>query len=602
MEQPDELSSYQEQIDGFQSKLDEIKGVYEQYDTEIDKLRQQFDNGILNEKEYHDFQDELYQKWCETHQQRSELEDSISSLKTEFENSKLGDSEAGQKIADELNAMQAECNEVKSKETIVKNRLKADPLKDIQVVNRGLYARKLVSKAIRGTAHKGIKLVEDTEKKANPLKKRVNKNDASATGIESIRLGYQVAHQAKTTIRTAKTSIRTTKNTIRLAGSTVKRTAQAVRKTAIASYTVVKTTVKVGIFLFSHVIAIAMNPICWVLGILGLVLYTILSSVVLLLGATAEEQKESQAVYSNPVGLSDIPAELSQAVNYYRVACSGQKSEFANMIESFYYDSGNLSYSDLVYMVRNVPAATWSTSLATPTRKSQLINAWTVALPEAEAVAIVYIDLQRQMNAVAGTETNTYEVSFTQEQFDSLLNVCAVHTDTLYYGQECPSKNCTRHVEIKPNPLYSEYFNKANQYAAAYNDWLGIIDLMETADAMTYPASNYYWNANVVPAVNQWQIDNNLAAPSNWSNNNGRTFADTLGNQYERYVGLANSTPKNIETPYYTCDHNHKLHSVGLNFYNASEVMTAYGFTEAEIAWEKAICSSISGYLASTPT
>lgn len=601
MEQSDELSRYQEQIEDFQTKLKGFKSEYQKLDSESANLRQQFDSGILKQKEYDEAQAGLFQEWRETKQQYSELESSINSLQTEFQNSTLCDSDTGKKIAADLNAVQAECNAVKNAEVNARNRIESNPLKEVQVVNRGVHVGKLASKVIRGTARRSIKLVNDADRKINPLKQRVNMNDVTDSGVESLRWAYSGYRKAKSTIRTAETSIRTTRSTIRLAENTVKGTAQAVKKTAVTSFRVARKTFKIGAFLVTHIVAVALNPIVWFVAGFAIVLFLIFSALMLLLGAGAAQQEQTQEAYGNPAGLMDIPANIQEAINYYQVACAGQRTEFSNLIDSFYYDAGNLSHSDLVYMMRNVPATTWEKSLATPTRKSQLKNAWAVTLPEAEAISIVYIDLQRQQNVASGTEMGIYEVEFKQEQFDALLDVCAVHTDTLYYGQECPSKNCSRHVRIQPNPDYTTYCQKRDQYADAYNAWLAIVEDMEIADGMSYPASNYYWNANVVPAVNQWQIDWQLAAPSNWSDNNGNTFLSTLGRQYEYYVGMVNSTPENIETPYYICDHNHTLHSVGLNFFDADAVMTQYGFSENEKAWERMICASISGFLASTP-
>lgn len=478
------------------------------------------------------------------------------------------------------------------------------PNGDIQkahTVHRGFQPNGRIAKTIRKVTRKGIHIVKDSESKVNPLQQSINKNDTADTGAESIRLAYTSVHRARTTIRTTQTSIRTTKSTIRLANDAVKSTAKKIRKTATASYKAVRKIVQVGITLTTHVIAVAMNPVVWILAGFALFLYLLMSALGLLLGAGAAQQQQTQEAYGNPAGLEDIPENLRLAVDYYRIACEEQKAEFSDMIESFYFDIENLSYSDLVYLQRNEPPMAWATSLATPARKAQITGAWSVILPEAEALSIVYIDLQRQKNLENDTEMEIYEVAFQQEQFNALLDVCAIHTDTLYYDQECPSQNCCVHIDLQPNPDYTTYCQMRDQYANAYNAWNDIVNLMETANSMSYPASDFYWDANVIPAVNQWQIDHQLAAPSNWSDNNGHTFLSTLGSQYEYYVNLVNSTPENIETTYLTCDHHHTLHSVGLNFFDADAVMTQYGFTENEKAWEKMVCSSISAYLSTTP-
>ena len=58
-----------------------------------------------------------------------------------------------------------------------------------------------------------------------------------------------------------------------------------------------------------------------------------------------------------------------------------------------------------------------------------------------------------------------------------------------------------------------------------------------------------------------------------------------------------NNTPETIRTPYYTCDHLHTLHSFGLNFYTAEQVMQTLNFTEEEKQWVSMTAMNIEQYL-----
>ena len=58
-----------------------------------------------------------------------------------------------------------------------------------------------------------------------------------------------------------------------------------------------------------------------------------------------------------------------------------------------------------------------------------------------------------------------------------------------------------------------------------------------------------------------------------------------------------NNTPETIRTPYYTCDHLHTLHSLGLNFYTAEQVMQTLSFTEDEKQWVALTAMNIQQYL-----
>nr|MCR5306841.1 hypothetical protein [Oscillospiraceae bacterium] len=99
-----------------------------------------------------------------------------------------------------------------------------------------------------------------------------------------------------------------------------------------------------------------------------------------------------------------------------------------------------------------------------------------------------------------------------------------------------------------------------------------------------------------VQAVNKWSsvygiwgltIDMRLGARMQTRLNNEVTAAEAT----------RNNTPETIRTPYYTCDHLHTLHSFGLNFYSAEQVMQVLGFTENEKQWVSLTAMNIQQYL-----
>ncbi len=63
------------------------------------------------------------------------------------------------------------------------------------------------------------------------------------------------------------------------------------------------------------------------------------------------------------------------------------------------------------------------------------------------------------------------------------------------------------------------------------------------------------------------------------------SMAASLESEYSAAEKALKSTPKTTNTPYYTCDHLHTLHSFGLNFYTAEQVMQMLQFSEEEQQW-----------------
>lgn len=468
-----------------------------------------------------------------------------------------------------------------------------------------------VGRTAKRAVRKTGKLGQKTFAKLNPLNQKVNYKDVSDHGVESLRLAHQTVKKTRNSIKTVRSTINTTKKTIRVAEKTAKTSYRIAKQTAIRTYRVTRAVVRATVFMVVHIGAVLISPIFWIVSGLGVVLYIIFAAVIVLLGGSGTAQRVQQQATISPVGLQgDIPQDVQDALSYYRIACAEQKREFSDHINGLYYDINNLKDSDLVYMVRNEPSLTWAKSLATNNKKMQIIDGWDVVLPEAEAIAIVYVLLEKQANAAAGTNMQIYPVTYEQSQFNDLLDVCAVYTDTTYNRQECPDRNCAQHYHEVANPAYQTAVNNYNRSVSKYNDWLDnvyppfesyrrMLSVYNSSPGIVQNAMLGALNASkqaARDAFNNWQ---SVFGSVTWE------FNEDLGSNGLAWLGqfvdadrvTMNNTPQVIRTPYYTCDHQHTLHSIGLNFFDADAVMTVYGFTDTEREWEAGVAASYTAYL-----
>lgn len=434
--------------------------------------------------------------------------------------------------------------------------------------------------------------------KANPLEQKINKDDISDSGVESIRLTVDTYKKGKNTIRTTKNTLRTTKRTIKTVKGGLQSTVRIVQASARTTVRVTTTVARATATAVTHVVAAAMNPLTWVLAGFGIIVYLLSSIVVILTGGAASQQQQQEMAALNPDNWGiDADVDLATAVSYYQIACTTQQQELYAIIDTLIYDATNLRAADLVYMERNQIATIWQKSIATPYHKNTLKSAWSIRLAEADAIAIVCTDYQRQMH-LGTTEHQLYEMEFTQAQFDSLVDICAAYSHTQYALQECPDANCSVHTTTITNPVYTNYLNMVNLYADAYNAWGEIVTKIEYYDSVPSGGQSSYWRTIVMPAVEQFRTDYALTVPANWSDNNGRTYLNELGAQYEHYNDLLAATASTITNTTYSCDLQHTLHSIGLTFLDKDEVMAAYGFTESEIQWATGLSRAIRFYLA----
>ena len=412
------------------------------------------------------------------------------------------------------------------------------------------------------------KAVKTPVSKANPFDKKINKDDVSDTGIETIKL-------ANSGIKTVKQSIKTTTQTVKTTKNVVQKTGVAIYKTA--NFTV-KSTILVSKFVgnvVANVIASLMNPVIIAFAAIILIFIMTLSFVVIILGGGVSASNSNQRAYSSAAGLVDVTSQYDKGKNYLNTALENHKNNFNSLIDSLYYNYDDLTNSTLVYMERTDSSGgktIYEKSFSTDDRKNALKSEWNIPITEREFLAIAYVYLENEMNNSGNTEHKIYEVSYNQEVFDTIVSKCAVYSDTVYDGQKCPDENCTRHVEYIDNPEYQEAAERKDKSYAASLEWWDI-------------ANSIIENDNVV--ADEWRIENwvSVYGMTPYYSNNGIDFYNDLYNQYSNNYDIWAATPEKLEKVTYICEYKHSLHSIGLAFFDKETVMNALGFDDISKEW-----------------
>lgn len=444
----------------------------------------------------------------------------------------------------------------------------------------------------------GKRVLHDTTAKINPLDKKIDQNDTADHGVESMRLAYRAGKQGTRTIKTVDRTVKTTAKTIKAAKKAPRTIIHTVKRTARMAVAATRFTANVLV----HMAAALINPITWIVLFFSVVIYVILSIVVILMGG-ASTQSATQAIsYTQQVGIDD--ADLEDARNFYRIACERNKNNFAALINSLYYDSSDLRHSDLVYMIHSVAGNTTQYTKGYPTDgwKQTLISAWTISVPEAEAIAIAYVYLEMQENDANGTEQQIYEIEYTQEIFNKIVDTSIRWSDTTYPDQPCANKNCTVHYDERPNPEYqtarSNYLDCVHRrddfvdnVVPNANNYSNMLEYYRTAPPQAQSAMQKALEnarAELIQAFRSWEdeygytgwaIDEDLGQ-------DGQAWLDYLVDEArDKFY----NTPETIKTPYRACDRLHALHSIGFFTYDKNIVMTALGFTDADKQWEELI-------------
>ena len=242
--------------------------------------------------------------------------------------------------------------------------------------------------------------------KANPFQKKIDKNDVSDTGMESVRLADQ--------------SVRT-----------------------VAKVTV--NVFKVAESVWNHAAAAMLNPVIWVILLLAFMTVLLGAVVVIIIDAGAVN---TETAYVSASGLGVVDEKYLEGLELFRAAENTKRIDFNCMIQSA-YDGDPRSECDLIYMEKTYPDPSgtarksfFEVSFASQYYKEVMENAWNLGINEVEGVAITYIYLQKQANAAKHTEMDIYDVQYTPEVFAKILEMCVKYSDTKTENVECPGANC----------------------------------------------------------------------------------------------------------------------------------------------------------------
>lgn len=402
-------------------------------------------------------------------------------------------------------------------------------------------AKKVTTAPVTLTAQTVKNGLKSAISKANPFDKKINKNDVTDTGAESIRLTFTSAKKAKNTVKTVSQSVKTTTRTVKTAGKVTKAAIEVAYKAPVYTVKAVVGVVRITANAITNVVAALTNPVVIIILVLLVCIFYLLAAVVAVLfgGDTADKVALTEAV-----GLVDVSDQYLDGLEFFSAAVQKKQEEFNAMIDRMYYNYTDLTHSDLAYMERTKASGyktTYERNFATDSRKDTLKSGWDFSdVTAMEIIAIAYIYLEKQENEAHGTEGGIYEVEFTQELFDEIIDKCVSFNDSTYGGQVCPNKNCTKHIEYVENPAWLEA-NARLEEALRNNE--------DATNRRDWESQRYWYD------------------------------------EYYRRLAYRDGLQHYNEVVTYICEYQHTLHSVGLWYYDKETVMNALGFTDFDKQW-----------------
>lgn len=409
--------------------------------------------------------------------------------------------------------------------------------------------------------------------------KQIDKNNVNDTGTEGIRL-------ADKTLKSVGKTIKTTERTIKTGSHVVSDTVKVIRKVPAAIGSVVSHTVQYTVKIATNTIAVVTNPIFLIIAFAIMIIVILAAAVVMLIGGGASGEVNNGNAQAGAVGLDDVPGQYHTAQDYYHIACENNKTGFYNIIDSLYYNPADMPHSDVVYMEDTNPdggKVYYPRRFPTDDDKSTLKSAWDMPVTEQQAIAIAYVLLEKRINDNEGTTRQIFEVTFTQEIFNEIINTAVMYTDMVYLNQSCPGRVCT--AEFTPNPDYDVALSNRDTSVAAYNAWFEITDLIaHCREIPNGSAQQSYWDNNIAGKIDSWnQNYSEFYGKTANTDNNGQDFLHFLGEAYEGYEQTLSNTPStNIEQ---RCDELHKLHSIGISSCNIDNLLIALGIDDTYKQW-----------------
>ena len=431
----------------------------------------------------------------------------------------------------------------------------------------------------------GIRIVKGINGKFNPIEKKINKGDTADHGIETIRFANQTLKQGKSIV---KSTVRTT------------RTVVAAPKKA---FQLTRATIKIAAAVISHTVAFVFSPIFIIMAAVVLVLILCMALIAVAAGGENDNQQTTVMLgaYMTMVGVEDIESRYPEAQGYFKTACDNSKAAFASKIDNLYFKDSDLEHSDLIYIKKDDcgTITEYEKGFASDEYKATLKDAWSISLNEQDAIAIAYVYLEKMENDAKGTEMGIYNVAFTQEVFNMIVNTAVMTSEpTVFENQECNPPVCSTEIVEEPNPAYADALTAFNLSVDHYNDWGSIVydacrayasilatylsassaqqSAMESALAARYQAlcnavNDYY----TLYGDRGWSIDENIY-------DYGESI---LAAEYHAAEDTLDETPSTIEVEIQTCNKHHKYWSYGLYDYPADTVMDSLGFSDNYKEW-----------------
>ena len=409
--------------------------------------------------------------------------------------------------------------------------------------------------------------------------------------MESVRLSYSAGKKTESGIKTTSRTIKTTKRTIKTTNETVRESSKAVYKAAQTGVKMaVRVAKKVGDAVVSIIAGVA-SP--WILAAVFIFLMVMLLGTYMMLlmsGGTAAANATKRA-YEEAAGLVDVDPEYDRGKQILEAVWNDKRDEFNRLIDSLYYDPNNLTHSNLVYLERTKPEAQkliFEKGFPTDAYKDNIKNnAWDYSFREEEILAIVYVYMEMLENQANSTTDAIYPVAYTEDAVRAVIDKCVMFNDSVYAGQYCKDQNCTVHSDRHKNTEWERANDENNRRWNTYWDWYNNVYpvIWSNGAIQDSGAAQAHWNNTVQPAIDRWQRDHNRTA-YNVTWNRGFWFCDSVllpeARDSERWK---NNTPEYITDTSYSCEHAHDLHSIGLAFYSAEDVMNALGFSDNEKQW-----------------
>lgn len=429
------IEQLEEQIDhlkddniSLQKEVDEVDKLIDDIDKKLHRLDSQevlVDDDYLRD-EIRDQRDQLLDKRESLTKKKSGITEAISKNNAELVNS-----------TDDL--------------TVVKEELSAEKVKG------GSFVGNAVKGAVKAPLSFGAKTVKDVASKVNPLEQKINRNDISDTGAESLRLANSGIKKGVNSIKTVKNTVKTTQNTIRTTKDVVKGTAKAAYKTVAVTRDVVVTTAKVTGTVFTHIAAVALNPVAWVIGILAVIIVCFWMFMSIIITSTSGKTSSFRYLLGTAQGLNNLSEQYENGKIYFSEGWADVQDSYSMKIDELYYDDADKVSSDLVFIERYLsdseePDQRWCATMEVPNDDGGTTTyiwgefayeSWKdtlkgdVFLPQIsynEAAAIAYVYMQKESG---GISEGFHNVEFSEGLFKKIVENSVSIEDVVEDDQPC---------------------------------------------------------------------------------------------------------------------------------------------------------------------